>query len=79
MELYDFYFYYYLASRMVSSNSSLVAIKKLNLPKINILVYLLPRFLVFNSEAKTLLNSISAKRKGLIQPLRISETSVYTC
>ncbi len=66
MKLYDFYFYSYLASQVMSTDSSLVAPIKTNLLKINILVCLWPQplifwLLVFKSEAKTLLNFVSVQ------------------
>ncbi|WP_272075634.1 hypothetical protein [Nodularia sphaerocarpa] len=81
---YDFYFYYYLASQMVSTYSSLVATIKMNLPTISILVCLLPQTVIFwllvlQSEAKTLFNCFPAKRKKVRQLLRTSEMSGFSC
>jgi hypothetical protein len=83
MKLYDFYFYYYLAPKMVSTYSSLVTASPDNLPEINILVYLLPQpliflLLVFQSQTKTHLKCIPAVLKGIRQPLRNSKISVCT-
>ncbi|TVP58426.1 MAG: hypothetical protein EA343_21530 [Nodularia sp. (in: Bacteria)] len=84
MKFYDFYFYYYLDFQMVSTYSSLVAAITMNLPKINILVCLLPQPLIFlclffKFAAKTLMNSFLAKLKRLRQLLKISEVFLHTC
>jgi hypothetical protein len=68
MKFYHFYFYYYFAFPLVSISSRLVTSITMNLPKINILVCLLPQpfiflLLVFQSEAQTLLNCVPAKLK----------------
>ncbi|MCC2693559.1 hypothetical protein IQ240_13325 [Nodularia sp. LEGE 04288] len=84
MKLDDFYFYYYLPSPMVSTYSSFAASITMNLPEINLLVCLSLQpliflLLVFQSETKTLLNSLLAKLKGLTQRLRTSQMSGCTC